>query len=409
MTYVDTLECPVIYHKWCCMSTVAACAQRKIWLDTVAGSNIPGSAHYRIAPNLYVILVGPPGIGKDTAMNVSRELLELVEGIPVKSDNLTKEYLYRFMATNIGMHKRVDTGKDYIHSSLTIFSSEMSTLIKKNDRDFVGMMNYMFNTMPVARNSTKNMGEDIVPNPFLNLLAGTTPDWINYNVRDDVLEGGFSARTIFVYAEQKAKINPFPAISPTQVEAKTRLIQDLKRIAAISREVHMNDESRATYAEWYNMHFQQAPLDYRMVGYHTRKPAFLLKLALLFALIRNPETTLVEPLDIVSSIVLLSETEPLIQKALAGVGRNILNTFAQRLLKQIHQAGGTIETVTLLENNRNDINKPEMDEILQVLVADGLIKPTIDDEKACLTLTDKGKSTLTRKQTALCRQSSSLH
>ena len=379
MTFVDTLESPTIYNEWCCMSVVAACAQRKIWLDPVVGS--PNSenaqAHYKVAPNLYIVLVGPPGIGKDTAMNVARNIIADVKDIPTKSDSLTKEYIYKHMGGIVCDSHSPDRVWKITHSSLTIFSSEMSTLIKKNDRDFVGMLNYLFNTQPYANNSTKGQGEDSFPNPFLNILAGTTPDWISYNIREDVLEGGFAARTLFVFADAKSKSNPFPAISPSQRAARDRVVLALKQVASICQELHMTNDARDLYIQWYNKHSQSRPLDYRMLGYHGRRPAFVQKLSIIFTLMRNPAATMVEPCDISAAVMLLNKTEPRVEKALSGVGRNDLQIYANRILHQIAAAGGSARADAIQANNRADLKNAELAEVIKGLIQDRLITTVI--------------------------------
>lgn len=375
MTYVETLESPTIYQEWCCMSVVAACAQRKIWLDPVVGSMeaADSQAHYKVAPNLYIVLVGPPGIGKDTAMNVARNILADVRDIPTKSDSLTKEFIFKHMMGIVKDSHSADRQWTITHSSLTLFASEMSTLIKKNDRDFVGFLNYMFNTQPYANNSTKNKGEDTFPNPYLNILAGTTPDWVSFNVREDVLEGGFAARTVFVFADKKSKSNPFPSVNQAQKESRARVIYLLKQIAAATRELHMTNEGRTLYVEWYSKHFNQPPDDERLQGYFGRKPALVQKLSVIFALIRDHTTKYVDSIDIASAILLLNKTEPFIRQALSGVGRNPLHGFVTRILNQLKGAGGELPLALIQARNNHDLSTKELGEVITNLRNDGKV------------------------------------
>ena len=52
------------------------------------------------ATNLYNILDARPGVGKDTAMNVCRNLLNKVPTIKTQSDSITKEEIYVRMENN---------------------------------------------------------------------------------------------------------------------------------------------------------------------------------------------------------------------------------------------------------------------------------------------------------------------
>jgi hypothetical protein len=60
---------------------------------------------------------------------------------------------------------------------------------------------------------TKGSGSDSVENPWINLIACTTPAWIAGNFPEYMIGGGFTSRCIFVYAEKKAKLVAYPSKS----------------------------------------------------------------------------------------------------------------------------------------------------------------------------------------------------
>jgi len=88
-TYTESLEVPEIFHVWSALAALSAAAQRKIWLSVGGLLNI--------APNIYVVLNAPPGIGKDTAMNLIRNMLGEFKSIKSKSDSITKEKIFQDM------------------------------------------------------------------------------------------------------------------------------------------------------------------------------------------------------------------------------------------------------------------------------------------------------------------------
>jgi len=57
---------------------------------------------------------------------------------------------------------------------------------------------------------TKNKGNYKVTNMCVGMLAGCVPDFIRMLSRDSMapITGGFTARTIFVYATEKSKLVP---------------------------------------------------------------------------------------------------------------------------------------------------------------------------------------------------------
>ena len=206
-TYTESLEVPEIFNLWCSMAALSAVAGRKVWLDL---------GMMKVAPNLYVVLNSAPGkCGKDTAMNLVRDMLASTPNVFTKSDSITKEKIFEYMESIIKTHPVNNSElKHIIHCSVTIFATEMSLLIKKNDKDFVSALCALFNTIPVLKHSTKTRGENIIINPYLCILGGTTPDWISANVQEDVIEGGLTARTMLIYSDTPRPPNPDPLVIP---------------------------------------------------------------------------------------------------------------------------------------------------------------------------------------------------
>src|SRR5437899_5424310 len=58
--YTRLIKSPVLFRKWAAIAAVAWALERKVWVRTM------GTPFY---PNLYTILVGPPGVGKTNILN----------------------------------------------------------------------------------------------------------------------------------------------------------------------------------------------------------------------------------------------------------------------------------------------------------------------------------------------------
>lgn len=360
--YTDVLEVPDIFHRWCAYSALAAAAQRKIYLDM---------GLYSVAPNLYIILNSPPGrCKKSTAMNIVRELLSNVEGVKTKSDSITKEKIYQAMQESIQRaefpeHKT----KIFTHSSLTIFANEMSLLIKRGDKDFVAALNSLFDSISEFKHSTKASGENIIPRPFLNIIGGTTPDWIASNIHEDVIEGGLSARTIIVYSNQPKPPNPWPEISPEAIAARDRVIKRLNDIARLVGRVTTTQDALEFYKQWYIEHYKKAPSDSRLTGYWNRKGVHLQKVATLTAIADRDDLKITGE-DFVRALALLNLTEPLIQESLRSVGRNILNPDIQELM-QLLEREKRIPVATIIATYSYKLSDAQIAEVLTTIVKMG--------------------------------------
>ena len=61
------LETPVGFDLAVGISAIGACLRRNVWIDQI---------QFKVYPNISVLLVGPSGIGKDTAINGVASLLQ---------------------------------------------------------------------------------------------------------------------------------------------------------------------------------------------------------------------------------------------------------------------------------------------------------------------------------------------
>ena len=77
--FTEDFESPPMFNKWIALLTLSVAAGRKVWLE---------EANNCVWPNLYVVLVGPSGIGKGQAMREALPFIELT-GVPRSPDQVT--------------------------------------------------------------------------------------------------------------------------------------------------------------------------------------------------------------------------------------------------------------------------------------------------------------------------------
>lgn len=72
LDYTSELPSPLLWRRWVGIFILAASMERRIWIRTVMGE---------LYPNLYIMLVGPPGVGKTVmSSRVDEFLRELTDG-----------------------------------------------------------------------------------------------------------------------------------------------------------------------------------------------------------------------------------------------------------------------------------------------------------------------------------------
>src|SRR5271157_5790829 len=115
-------ESPTKFHWWCAASAIAATVKRNVWIDRVK---------WKLYPNLYVVLVGRPGLGKGAAMNPAIALMKEAGTVNILSDRVTMEYVLQklsqgFPKMHTGPAQSLRLGTD---ASALIVSTELSVFI----------------------------------------------------------------------------------------------------------------------------------------------------------------------------------------------------------------------------------------------------------------------------------------
>ena len=128
LKYSAKTEPPQSYHIWTCLSVIGAALQRKVYLRW---------GFKTLYPNIYVVLIGPSGCRKGTAMNIGKDLLQEINGILMASESTTREALIRDMKDGITTFTDPTDQMLKFHSSVTVFSEELSVFLGQQNIKFL--------------------------------------------------------------------------------------------------------------------------------------------------------------------------------------------------------------------------------------------------------------------------------
>jgi hypothetical protein len=355
------LESPFEYFQWSGLSTIAAVAQRKIYMESQA---------FFAFPNMYIVLVGPPGSKKSTAIRAGRKLLQKVPGINLSSDAPSVAGLMQEFTEIAGVQKD--------HQSLNAFISEYGSLYENATETMTGFLTAIYDGDSDYIKRTRIGGKEHIPFPWLNLLAGTTPTWLGDNLRKSAVEGGLVARTLHIYSEEIILQNPFPEYTPEIKRVEELLINDLSHMSVLQGQFSFEGGKGADaynwFAEWYldRSRFPKIS-DNRTAGYYVRKPIHLLKVAMSVSLSKSDSLQLsLENLQI--ALALLDRIEPGMSRAFSAVGGNVYATEVERVERLIRTAGGIVTYADLVASTYHNMQQRQLDEALLMLRAMGRIE-----------------------------------
>lgn len=318
-------EVPETYYFWSGISSLAALVNGQVWIKM---------GRYQIFPNMYIVLIGPPGNGKTSALRRAEKLTRTFKDISLSAQSETAEGLVRFMRDSCV--KTISLEKETVpFTPVTCYLSELSNFF---GRDPGGMIDLLTGIWDCGGENyhrrTKGQGEDVLPRPNLNLLGCTTQDWITTYLKSDIIGGGFTRRVVFVnemMTNDDLRVS-WPDDTHETLVAKQNCIAYGTILREMRGEMAYGPGARAWWDLWYNK--RAIPREPDVRGYHKSKPTLLLKIATLVALSKQPERVVnVEDMEV--ALALLDKTETHLLKVFQGIGKNPLNVIATQILNAL--------------------------------------------------------------------------
>ena len=372
-------EVPRTFHLYSSLVALSGLMGGSIWLDL---------GLFKIRPNLYVVLTGTPGVKKTTAMSVTKRLLREMKGaVPLAAECLTKEALTLDMGANTkvveGLPKNtvpdqfapLDEAKTrFMVTPMTVCVTELSQFVGSG-----GSAGHMLDFLTTVydeetyENKTKGKGTDTLPMPYLTLLACTVPDWITARLKDDVITGGFSRRTIFVYEHATNLRVPRPEVTREMEAAWLRLVAKARKLLTLKGPVLWGPEAMTFYDNWYmNLKRPEDPL---LEGWYNSVHVQMLKIGMLIAASEWESGPLVLNVnDMKMSIELLELVEQNIPKVFKGVGRNELFAISNKVVEMLTFAKDKQLPEQFIKKELfRDANIDEIIKILNHLIATGQV------------------------------------
>jgi hypothetical protein len=267
--YSDDKFVPPQFNVWTGLSIIAGALERKVYL--------PWSDTYAFYPNIYVLLVSKPGVGKSVALNNGVKLLTDVSRksgtLNIMPSQVTEAKFIELMGHGRSfMHKWVEekvddvTGvKQLTPRELTIFqnsgyyfASEASNSLRNIFGEFIACLTDFYDCPEHWERATKKDGKRIqLRNVCMNILAGSTFDYLGKLITDDNIQGGFASRVIYVvHSEKLVRRQEFQnglsaADHKVRAEYRAALLDDLMTINKLTGPMVATPEFSAAWEKWY--------------------------------------------------------------------------------------------------------------------------------------------------------------
>lgn len=384
-SYTSGLPSPQNYIDWTWRYIICASLQRRVWLPP---------EHNPCFANMYQILVGKAGLGKGLCITVATDFLrhwklkdaarllkkngrseehvqsaetvldvdiknaqeaemqvknkraEIIEPylIPIAADATTYEALvesvaksYRRVAYEAYDDKQQKNRLFYYgHSSVCFSLPELASLLRKRTEDTVNYMLGLYDCPTDYEYNTKHMGKDRVRRGCLNLLAGTTPNFMQQIFNEKLIDQGFGSRTLFIYANKDRKTQFWiPELTAEQKVYKEELLQHVLQLTSLYGPVRMDDSTRKFLEDWWckvaDGSKNKSP---KLEGYYSRKKVHVMKVAMANHFSESLELY-VPQFRFEESIETLDKEEKNMHLAITIEGENHLAKVSKKLLEFI--------------------------------------------------------------------------
>ena len=332
LEYSSSTEAPRITHFWAAVAAVAGALRRRVWFDQIK---------FKWYPSFYIVIVGPPGIiNKSTTADGSMDLLKSVPGIHFGPDSITWQQCVTSFA---GAAESFPYLGDYIPmAAVTYVASEFGNLIKFDDADMINLLITLWDGRNTYSKETKTSGSDMVEGPWINIIGCTTPRWINSNMSDNTIGGGFTSRCVFVYGDKKERPIAYIKNQIQDMEAysdlREKLVHDLEHMAVnLVGPYELTPEAEewgeAWYANLWEKEYNPSNEDY-INNYLARKQAHMHKLAIVMTAAQT-DSRIISRDTIQLAEIMLNQTEADFHKVFAKVGRGEEAQQADAILKAI--------------------------------------------------------------------------
>ncbi len=365
MAYVENTETSEIYKKWCAVSAISACLQRRVKLQL---------GHIKIFPNMYIALVGAAGkTRKGTAIGPYRHLLEEA-GINICSESISTAKLISRLKNSVQHYDIMLDGLPQInyHCSLTLIAPELSVFIGYQEKKFLATLADWWDSHDIWTYETISRGTDEIQGVWFNFLGGITPELLQTALPQDAVGGGLLSRMILVYSDTRGPTIVFPEITAKQLEMQDKLLNRIDNLILMKGEFSWSDSAKKVYSDWRLQTVEHPPFsDFNLIGYNERRAVHLLKLMMVMNASREGDMLLtIEDFD--NALELLEATEQGMPRALRGVGARDDSAVVAKIIN-ILETRKTMTQKMLYQTFMYDASKQMIDEVIETLIQSGAI------------------------------------
>lgn len=334
LEYTVGNEAPEEFHLWVALTILGTTLRRKVFIDNF---------FFRIYPNLFTVLVAPPGVcKKTTAANIGANILRDATDVRIFSEKITPEALAKSLSktelvTEEGKSPRIEA-----KSQGLLFAPELTVFLGREqyNESLVLLLTRIYDCPD--KTEFESIKHSTIPlrNVFVSLLGCTTPSELQLAIPSSAGGGGLLSRMTMIYKASTPRCYPVPVMDdPLRREL---LVSQLREINEKEEgQFLISDKAMKWWEEYYREHKSRMEKGAGLMeSYAEREPQNVLRLAMILSVSEGlPKLLDIDVLDRAYKIMTIATNS---SKAMTrAVGINERGQLQHDIVEYIRKCGGT--------------------------------------------------------------------
>jgi hypothetical protein len=326
---------PYLFRLWSAIACVAGALERRVWVRALARPTFP---------NLFVMLVAAPGIGKGIIDDVG-DLWKRSKRLRIAPDSMTSASMLDAL---MEAHRVIRKDGAILHEyhSLCIPCEEFGFFLHQHDLEFLSRLNKIFVNPDEIRIKRKYLKEEVqILHPQLNILAGTQPGYLQSVLPEEAWTMGFTQRLLLIYASS----GPSPELFVEEPEREARLAEldaALGDLTKCEGQLMWEPDAAERIRAWDQAGGPPAPEHSRLQHYRRRRTQYMLKLMMISAMSRRESNSpggVITEFDFSRALAWLTAAESAMPDVFREMHQksdhNLLNELSTELFRQYFANG----------------------------------------------------------------------
>ena len=364
LEYTAGHEAPEEFHLWVGLTMLSTAVARKCYFD---------NSYYKLYPNLYVILVAPPGVGKKTvSISIGTELLRVAcPDTIIVAEKGTPEKIVNLLANPHGIRK-ASGGMKLVHESKgLILAPELTTFMGREqyNEGLTILLTRLFDCPEIFTNSTISRATETLRDVYVTMLGATTPSEIGKAIPPSACGGGLLSRLNLIVRETTPRSVPFAL--PINTLLREWLITELSTIhrESVGR-FTVTDDGREWYIRYYEK-WKTKMEDGALAG-GERQPDQVFKIGMLLAI--SERSGLILNSDTLSrALQIIEATSSGMEFAVKAISNTAAGDQCENVVTAIRKQGGVMQHTALLKSLWRKMNAKEIQQAIDTLVGAGVV------------------------------------